>query len=177
MTVAVLFARADSIYFELAEHVYDEKRNALTYAGNFPVVAHPPCRGWGRLRHLAKVAPGELDLAFFAVETVRRCGGVLEHPASSTLWAAAGLPAPGAGRDSFGGFTFLVYQSVFGHKAPKATWLYIVGVSPFDLPALPFELGFPPGRIALMGVAERERTPEPFARFLLSVADMANRAF
>lgn len=174
MTVAVLFARANSIYFDLAEHVYDEKRNALTYDGNYPVVAHPPCRGWGRLRHLAKIAPGELDLGLFAVDAVRRCGGVLEHPAASTLWTAAGLPAPGRGRDDFGGYTFPVYQSAFGHRAPKATWLYIVGVAPFNLPVMPFELGFPPGRIELMGVAEREMTPEPFARFLLSVAELAS---
>lgn len=176
--VAVLFARSDSVYKSISGlDVYDECRNALTYSGSLPVIAHPPCRGWGRLRHLAKVSPGELELPFFAIDVIRRCGGVLEHPASSRLWIAAYLPAPGTGCDSYGGFTFPVYQSSWGHRAPKATWLYIVGVSPFDLPVLPFELGFPPGRIESMGTAEREKTPFLFAEFLVDLASRCEAGF
>ena len=43
--VAVLFARADSIYKTLPGcDVYDIKRDARTWPGGCPVVAHPPCR-------------------------------------------------------------------------------------------------------------------------------------
>lgn len=169
MTVAVLFARSDSVYKSFpGVDVFDLARDARTYGGSDPVVCHPPCRGWGRLRHRALVAPGELDLGCFAVDAVRRCGGVLEHPCGSRLWGVAGLPRPGS-RDSWGGFTLPVYQGHVGHRAPKATWLYVVGVEPSEVQP-PFELGFPAGRIENMGIREREATPPAFAAFLLSVA-------
>lgn len=173
--VTVLFARADSIYKRLpGTDVFDLARDARTFSGSGPVIAHPPCRGWGRLRSFAKVTPGELELGLFAVEVVRRCGGVLEHPHASRLWAAAGLPLPGE-RDSFGGWTLPVYQGHFGHLAPKATWLYLVGIEPSDLPSLPFELALPSGRVERMGVREREATPEPFGRWLIEVARRVGR--
>ncbi|ENO86707.1 hypothetical protein [Thauera linaloolentis] len=168
--VTVLFARADSVYKRLpGTDVFDQARDALTFSGCGSVIAHPPCRGWGRLSHFAKVAPGELDLGLFAVDVVRRCGGVLEHPHASKLWKAAGLPLPGS-RDKWGGWTLPVYQGHFGHRAPKATWLYVVGVEPIDVPSMPFDLVLPEGRVALMNVREREATPEPFARFLIDIA-------
>lgn len=171
-SVAVLFARSDSIYkgFSSAD-VFDLERDALTFYGGRPVVAHPPCRAWGRLRHLAKPRADEKQLALFAVHAVRRNGGVLEHPAKSSLWAAAGLPLPGC-RDGFGGWTLGVHQSDFGHSAPKATWLYIVGVEPRDIPPLPFDLADPVGRIENMTRADRERTPGAFAVWLLQLAHL-----
>ncbi len=57
-TVAVLFARADSHYKALqGVEVYDMERDARTYDGPWPVVAHPPCRAWGRLRQFANPRP------------------------------------------------------------------------------------------------------------------------
>jgi len=169
-SVAVLFARRDSIYkgFELAD-VYDEDRDARNYSGDLPVVAHPPCRGWGRLRHLAKVKPGEIELASFAVDCVRRCGGVLEHPAGSKLWEVENLPAPGH-MDLFGGFTLPIYQSWFGHPCPKNTWLYICGVLPREIPSFPLVLGLPAGRVELQSGPSRERTPAAFAVWLCDLS-------
>jgi hypothetical protein len=169
-SIAVLFARSDSIYKSFpATDVFDLVRDARTWRGGCPVVAHPPCRGWGRLASFAKVQPGELDLGHFAVEQVRRCGGVLEHPHASRLWRAAGLPVPGE-RDAWGGWTLPVYQGHFGHRAPKATWLYVVGVAPVEIPGIPFDLVFPSGRVELMGRSEREATPPAFAAWLLDLA-------
>lgn len=169
-SVAVLFARRDSSYkgIELAD-VWDIDRDARNYRGAAPVVAHPPCRAWGKLRHMAKPRHDERDLALFAVDAVRRFGGVLEHPAGSLLWPAAMLPAPGA-RDSFGGFTMPIRQSWFGHRAPKNTWLYVVGVEPRDVPAFPLVLGVPPGRVELLGRREREATPVELAGWLIDLA-------
>lgn len=194
--VAVLFARRDSVYKQNPQcDVFDIDRDARTFAGSIPVVAHPPCRSWGRLRTFVTPAPGERDLAFFAVEQVRRCGGVLEHPASSSLWAAAGLPVVGR-RDVCGGWTLPVLQSAWGHRADKATWLYIVGIEPAQVPCMPFRLGVASHVIAQkrtrsdgsrirkgdpewrpeVSKAEREHTPPDLASWLVELADMCGGA-
>lgn len=180
--VAVLFARSDSIYKRLPGcDVWDVERDARLYSGSLPVIAHPPCRAWANLRHMAKPCSGEKELALFAVDQVRRCGGVLEHPALSTLWEVAGLPAPGC-RDEFGGFTFTVFQFDFGHRAEKPTRLYFCGVDSLALPKMPFRLGEAPCIIGTSGrrldgtrstrrpevtKAEREATPVDFAVWLI----------
>lgn len=181
--VAVLFARSDSIYKRVAgADVFDLERDARTYHGPLPVVAHPPCRAWGRLRHFAKPRPDEKALGLFAVHQVRTWGGVLEHPESSTLWVAAGLPRPGCGVDEFGGWTLPVSQKWWGHRAEKRTWLYIVGVPSRRVPTMPFVLGEAPCTVGLysgrnrsnarpeISKAEREATPEAFALWLLDLA-------
>lgn len=140
-TVAVLFARADSTYKTmLGTDVWDAERDARRWPGGAPVVAHPPCRAWGQLRQLANPRPDEKALALYAVEKVRRFGGVLEHPERSTLWPVAGLPAPGE-RDEWGGWTLPISQRWWGHRAEKATRLYIVGCEPVDIPLMPLALG------------------------------------
>lgn len=193
--IAVLFARADSNYKRLPGcDVYDESRDARSWKGGAPVVAHPPCRAWGRLRKLANPLPHEKDLALFAVCQVRRCAGVLEHPAHSTLWNAAGLPRPGE-VDAFGGWTLPIVQSDFGHRARKPTWLYIVGIRPGELPPMPLRLGDATHVVAAAGrrrdgsrllkgasgwrpevtKAEREHTPPLLAAWLVDVARRASR--
>lgn len=169
--VSVLFARSDSCYFELVDDIWDIARDARLYLGSNPVVAHPPCRGWGRLSHWAKPRHDEKALGLFAVDAVRRCGGVLEHPHASKLWSAALLPRPGF-FDAWGGYTILVDQGWWGHPAPKPTWLYICGVPKSDLPAIPVQLHRAAGRTLALSPADRERTPVEFARFLVQVAAM-----
>jgi len=59
MTVAVLFARADSHYKALpGVDVWDEARDARKWPGGAPLVAHPPCRLWAKLRQFAKASSG-----------------------------------------------------------------------------------------------------------------------
>lgn len=180
--IAALFVRSDSIYKTMpGVDAWDMARDARQYRGASPVVAHPPCRAWGRLRGLAKPRQDEKALALFAVEQVRKCGGVLEHPEASSLWQAAGLPAPGCGRDEFGGWTLAVAQQWFGHRALKKTWLYIVGVEPRSIPAFSISLDLPERvitnspksrrlRIKECTKAEREHTPAEFAQWLVDLA-------
>ncbi|CAD1792746.1 hypothetical protein X12_001825 [Xanthomonas arboricola] len=165
--------------------VYDLDRDALTFTGGMPVIAHPPCRAWGSLKHFAKPRPGEKDLAIWAVDQVRRCGGVLEHPAGSQLFPTVGLPSPrGMQRDQWGGWTMAIWQSWWGHRADKATKLYIVGCDPGDLPGFPLQLGLsthvvsPSSSIRVghpmyrpqLRKAEREHTPRALAEWLVDVA-------
>jgi len=179
--VPVLFARPDSVYKLLpGTDVYDLERDAKSYVGRSPVVSHPPCRSWGRLCTFAKPRPGERELAVWSVDTVRRCGGVLEHPLGSELWSFCNLPLPGR-IDSFGGFTLGINQNWFGHRAEKKTLLYICGVLPRSIPPIPFSLDYASHVIArnnrnksyrppLVSKEEREHTPLLFAEWLLDLA-------
>ncbi len=195
--VAVLFARADSVYKSIrCADVYDEARDARKYPGGLPVVAHPPCRAWGCLRAFAKPKPHEKELARFAVRQIRRYGGVLEHPEKSTLWPDQGLPKPGLHNDDYGGWTLQVDQFHFGHKAQKRSWFYIVGCSYSRLPPIPFREGKathfvtqPPvtkmrGRRRVKGDPdwkpellkwEREVTPTALALWLVETAKLCHR--
>lgn len=185
MTVAILFARADSHYKALPDvDVWDAERDARRWPGGCPVVAHPPCRAWGRLRHFARPRPDEKALALWAVEQVRKFGGVLEHPACSTLWPIAGLPSPRT-RDQWGGWTLPIHQHWWGHRAEKKTWLYIVGCAPGDVPPLPYRMDEPTHTVSSSGrrrdgtclkarpeltKAEREHTPPDLAKWLVELA-------
>lgn len=178
MSVSVLFARRDSIYKSIyGVEVWDEDRDARKWPGGAPVVAHPPCRLWGRLHTFAKSrdVESEKELGLFAVDMVRKHGGVLEHPACSKLWKAKGMPVPGAGRDEFGGYTLEVSQSDWGHRAQKLTWLYVVGVDEDDLPDMPEQKMLAFGLVELMATPEREKTPKPFALWLVELAKRARK--
>lgn len=157
--VAVLFARADSAYRQLeGVDVWDEARDARRWTGGVPVIAHPPCRAWGRLAHMAKPLEHEKELARWAVAQVRRWGGVLEHPHASRLWADQQMP-PAGQRDAFGGWTFPITQHWWGHRAEKRTWLYIVGVGAAGLPDMPpLQLGRGTHVVAQDSRGRRERS-------------------
>jgi hypothetical protein len=180
--IAVLFARSDSVYKNIeGVDVWDKERDARNYSDLMPIVGHPPCRGWGRLRQFAKPEPGEKELAVMSVDVIRKNGGVLEHPAGSTLWKHCDLPKPG-NSDSFGGFTIQVLQFWWGHKAAKSTWLYCCGMSPSDIPPAPLVFDVPTHVVSgtrgkkkkpEITKAEREHTPLPFAEFLIGVARLA----
>ena len=179
--IAVLFARSDSIYKTFPDcDVYDMERDARKWPGGTSLVAHPPCRAWGGLRHMAtRVRPDEKELAIYSINQIRKYGGVLEHPRRSSLWPHMGLPKPGAGFDSFGGFSIGVYQQWWGHKAEKATLLYICGCKPTDLPPIPLTLDYAQYVIGTSKKRrhipetkkwEREATPIAFAEWLCEVA-------
>jgi hypothetical protein len=183
--VSILFARSDSIYKSFAEcDVFDAERDARTFAGGMPIVAHPPCRSWGRLRGLAHIIEEERQLGPWAAAQVRAWGGVLEHPQGSKLWDAAGLPEPGES-DRWNGFTLLVEQFWWGHRGGKPTWLYFAGIQREQLPSIPWVGGRPTHVICSSSLRgkwrrpevsrpERDGTPLRLARWLVKAASSAS---
>ena len=140
--IAALYVASRGCYFGLpGVDPWDEARDARLYVGPHPVVAHPPCERWGRYWHggpsakVRRVKGDDGGCFASALASVRRWGGVLEHPAHSAAWAAHGLarpPASGGWVSADGvGWTCHVEQGHYGHRARKATWLYAVS------PALP----------------------------------------
>lgn len=181
---------------------WSEARDARQYAGTDPVVAHPPCQRWGRFWHGSTRRPHQFELGAdggcfkCALADVRRCGGVLEHPADSHAWKTFGLTPPKrhAGWSAAGdgiGFTCYVEQGHYGHFSRKPTWLYVAHC---DLPELnwtrgdqrlhPVALeryGYEKARIigvcAMIGGKDKTRirnaTPVEFRDVLLSIARTA----
>jgi hypothetical protein len=181
-----------------------ELRDARTYAGPHPVVAHPPCQRWGRFWHGSTRKPHRFKLGEdggcfgAALASVRQWGGVLEHPADSHAWAAFGLNKPDrsggwVNADFLGGWTCYVEQGHYGHLSRKGTWLYACKV---ELPSLRWGVGeqrLHPvalerygyakarriGMMAMVGgknkTAIRNATPLEFRDLLLSIAETVER--
>lgn len=138
--IAALFVSSRGPYAGLPDvDLWPVERDARMYRGPYLVVAHPPCERWGRYWHggpsarVRRVKGDDGGCFASALASVRKWGGVLEHPAASAAWAAFGLiEPPRAGgwvcADWDGGWTCCVDQGHYGHRAQKATWLYAVGV-------------------------------------------------
>jgi hypothetical protein len=136
--IAALYVETGGCYFGMPWSVdpWDENRDARTYAGPWPVVAHPPCQRWGRYwRGSVRAGTPRFELGAdegcfaAALASVRRWGGVLEHPQDSHAWQNFGLIKPPRSggwvkADTFGGWTCRVEQGFYGHFSRKATWLY-----------------------------------------------------
>ena len=174
--VAVLCASSTSIYHQMTGvDVYDAKRDARSFAGGVPVVAHPPCRGWSAFcRHQAKPEPGELELGLWCVEQLRLWGGVLEQPAYSRLWDAAGIPKP-LQPPVDGVWSMMVDQSWWGDRRSKRTWLAFAHVEP-ERVVVPFRLHDPSRdreQWNTMSKNTRAATPPAMAKWLVAVARLA----
>ena len=193
--IAALYVQERGCYVGLdGVDPWPESRDARTYAGPYPVVAHPPCERWGRYWFGGpsvkerRVLGDDGGCFAAALASVRRWGGVLEHPEGSQAWPWHGLATPPrAGgwvpADALGGWTCCVAQGHYGHPAIKRTWLYAFGVA---LPELTW--GDPPaptrrpiverertrGVVELMSRRQRAATPIPFRDILLAIAASAN---
>jgi hypothetical protein len=185
--IAALFVQTDGVYFGLpGVDPWDEKRDARTYPGSHPVVAHPPCARWGTLAYVNRARYGTeigSDDGCFesALRSLRAFGGVLEHPRNSVAFERFDLPTPIRGKwrkSERGEWTTEVSQRNYGHRASKWTWLLSVGPKPPDLdwsspPPPEAWIGGDPRlqtTVERMGKRERARTPIPFRDLLITIA-------
>ena len=190
--VSALFVQTDGHYYGLdGVDPWDINRDARLYAGPYPVVAHPPCTRWCQLAYIVQKRYGHKvgdDGGCFesALASVRRWGGVLEHPAYSYAWPAFGLTAPpraGWQRCADGGWVCQVSQSAYGHRARKRTWLYYVGANPpapmhWGEPAPIAQVSFCKNHgdspLPRLSKKEASQTPIAFRDALLDLARNAN---
>ena len=185
---AALYVRADGPYPSMTPHWYGVERDARSYTGVLPVVAHPPCKRWGRWWWAdGSIAPGnDGGLFAHALGEIRRCGGIIEHPEGSHAFREFDLPHPVIGAWSRGLFpsewSTCVSQGAYGHRARKLTWLFFVGDYPpplkWKIPEREFAYLCPPGRrknkpgrsgVELLTAKENEVTPQPFANMLAGI--------
>lgn len=200
--IAALYVETNGCYFGLEGVVpWDKERDARTYAGPHPVVAHPPCQRWGHFWHGSPRKPHQYRLGDdegcfkAALAAVRRWGGVLEHPAHSRAWERFDLPRP----EREGWSTTLlepeavchVEQGHYGHMSRKATWLLVCWgdlpdliwgpapqrLHPIALARHGYEKARRIGMCAMVGGKDKTRirdaTPIPFRDLLISIARSA----
>lgn len=197
--VAALYVEGDGPYIGLeGVDAWDVQRDARQYRGPHPVVAHPPCKRWGRYwsggpSARVKRLRGDDDGCFAAaLWAVRSFGGVIEHPEASSAWDWFGLPAPprlgwGWGEfDRFGGRSCAVAQGRYGHRGRKLTWLYAVlahypRLDWADCKGVRIDEGMRSAEqrkaareagvapVQRISAAERLHTPEPFRDMLLAM--------
>lgn len=145
-------------------------RDARTFARDRPAVAHPPCGPWGKLAW--RCHSQERSAAIHAVEVVRECGGILEHPVGSRLFEHFGIQTapwtPERWLDAHGGYTLCLPQWDWGHRAEKGTILYVVGTD--TLPPLLHRLEGEPYPVERMTHLERRLSPPALAWWLCSAA-------
>jgi len=173
--VAALCVAPRSVYKVMpGVEAYDRARDVETFTGGMPVVAHPPCRAWSAYTaHQAKPSAGEREIGLLCAEWLRREGGVLEQPAHSRLFVAAGLPMPG---DRIGDLqTMVVWQAWWGYPMRKATWLCFsrVDLSGVVVPYRLHDSRSGEGdrrREQRMSKHQRAATCLPFATWLVSIA-------
>ncbi|MEL6705871.1 MAG: hypothetical protein AAFP15_16510 [Bacteroidota bacterium] len=204
MNIAALYVETSGVYFGLdGVDPWDEQRDARSYAGPHPVVAHPPCKRWGRYWSGGPSAKVRRKLGddggcfAFAWAAVRTFGGVIEHPEASHAWRIFGIPAPPKSGGwipvSTGGWTCCVEQGHYGHAARKATWLYVFGrPKPPDLLWGPAEgkTRLDPGfhskaerdaasaddkSVRRLSAQQRISTPKPFRDLLINIARTCRR--
>ena len=210
-TIAALYVQTGGSYFNLeGVDPWDQDRDARAYNGPHPVIAHPPCQRWGKMwagspsviarTGVRKIKGDDSGCFAAAIASVRKWGGVLEHPWGSHAWAQFGInKPPREGRwikADLHGWTCCVEQGRYGHYAPKPTLLYAVGC---ELPELEWGIrkikaeDFPPAALAKYGEARCRRigllsfkgggtdstpriaTPEGFRAILIKMAKLAEK--
>ena len=180
MNIAALFVDPAGPYANLpGVDCWGEERDARLYAGPSPVVAHPPCQRWGKMwfgqpltvkRTGIRKKKGDDGGCFAsALESVRKFGGVLEHPWGSHAWKHFGIPVPP--REGkwiqagvFGEWTCCVEQGQYGHYARKPTLLFTAGLTPPELRWGHTEAKYDPAVVARMGLKRAKRLGEVGAR-------------
>jgi len=178
--LAALYVQPGGAYYGLpGVDAWDEIRDARRYDGPYPVVAHPPCQRWGKmwfgqpltvkLTGTRKKKGDDGGCFAAALASVRKFGGILEHPWGSHAWPNFGLNRPPRSggwitADMLGGWTCCVEQGQYGHYARKPTLLYALGV---QLPELRWghsEAKYDPAVVARMGLKRAKRLGEVGAR-------------
>jgi hypothetical protein len=192
LVIAALYVDKRGPYFGRPDvDAWDIERDARKYDGPWPVVAHPPCQLWVNFAALnykryggEHNRPGNDGGCFqHALRSVRLFGGVLEHPAFSNAYTEYGLTRPHGGgwsRTPMPGWcewTCEVWQSAYGHKARKRTWLLYASRWKNPPPELDWsrnpgthQVGWFDRIKPTLSKSEASKTPPAFAELLISLA-------
>jgi hypothetical protein len=112
--VAALYTHPGGPYSDLPD-VETYPLWAQYYRGPWPVICHPPCGPWGKLKW--RCFRQDASLGLLAIAQAHAFGGVVEQPLGSTLFRDYGRP---------GARVEKVRQGDYGYPCEKWTLLYFV---------------------------------------------------
>lgn len=135
--------------------LWNQERDAYNFTGSNPVICHPPCAQWSKLKAFAGTNKQEKELAYFCIEKVNQNGGILEHPAGSGIWKL-----PGIKRENI----ISINQHWFGFPAQKRTWLYFTQVKPISFP---LNFNCPVKTVTELHSSSRSKQPLSFCIWLV----------
>lgn len=126
--VAVLCAHDQSTYYSIpGAEVWNRKKDAFLFSGSLPVIAHPPCAQWSKMRSFSNYNLREKLLAEWCWDIVNKNGGIFEHPAGSLFWKYIR-----ADRSKI----FSVDQCWWGFPGRKTTYLYFHNCTWLEFPIM-----------------------------------------
>lgn len=156
-TVSILCVDKKSNYKKIPGlDLWDEERNAYNYAGSNPVICHPPCQQWSRMKAFATENKEQKELAIFCWEVVNKNGGILEHPNGSNLFKYVRADKK---------FIYSVNQHWWGFPARKTTLLYVKDVK---LLAYPLNFNAIQKKVNQMNYKSRSIMTLEFCQYLVN---------
>jgi len=156
MTISILGIHARSNYKLIPGlDLWDIDRDAYNFTGQNPVIVHPPCAQWSRMKAKAISNKDEKNLAEFCWEKVRDNGGIFEHPAGSSFFKYVNAD-----------FSKIisVSQRWWGFPAEKRTYLYFSRSSPLSTP-LSFDCATK--KVCQLHSSQRSLMPLSFCQYLV----------
>ena len=148
--------------------------NALLHPPQSPAIYHPPCRLFSKLRAFSNAPASEMYLAHWSMYFARCFGGIVEHPYDSLLWKIYNINQVNT-LDEFGGFFTVLDQYNFGFPTRKRTGLYIVGISPNELPQQPLKLYISEKKFDRLSPVQRSLTPPLLIDYFINIFSLIKK--
>lgn len=168
--IAALYVAPGS-HYHLAPGVvsFDRFRDATTFAGNLPFIAHPTCRTWATCSRFSSADRHEQGHAILALAHALRMPAIIEHPLRSRLWRWT---------KRFPRFTHLdLLGSEWGGPTPKPTRLALAGVRPYALLCPPFPGHRPWARLTSLDADDPRRWLTPPALITAMLYDIRRSSY
>jgi len=141
LKIAILCVDESSNYYQLSKKynldIYSASRSMLLFNDSCPVICHPPCAQWSRLKNFAHVNDELKKLAPLCYDIVNSNGGILEHPSGTSLFKTVKADT---------NKILSVDQHWWNFPARKRTYLYFHKVKPISFP---LNLNAYPGKVSL----------------------------
>lgn len=154
--ISVLCVRPGSHYYSFPLlDLWDSYRDVYNFSGNLPIIAHPPCQQWSKLKSFAKNHDQSKNIGPLCIDIVHKNTGIIEQPHGSELFRYCGIPAKKL---------LSVNLHWWGYPAQKKTLLYFYGIEPL---AMPLNFNAIESKVTDLNKVLRLSTPPEMCKYLI----------